>query len=420
MIKLNPILIGLLIAFFLSAANQLFAAADQSTVVAGIMRDVTELGDILQKKHAIFEPSAISTNITTAIIKAVDPFGEVLTKEQAERRAEELRGVFYGVGLTIAIKNKLPTIMDVVKGGAAEAEGLKTGNIIVKIADQKTEGMPLEAVVSRLRGAKDETVRITIRSDEKNQETRECKLKRSIVQMPVTGVTEDWPHQINYLKINGLYENSGAQIVTQLVAWAETKGAGIIFDLRNANGGDLQSAADVAGLFQPADTAILNIRDGSGAVVGSYQGKAGKTIAAPLMVLINRHTSVAAEALAAALGTAKGVLLIGAPTRGDDCIREFIPLADGRTIYIATRRIEIKNGASYHGTGIIPHVSVTQANEPVKTEETAGEEENGPFTKLSEEEKFNRALLRRTKGDAILQRATDILLGLQALNIKGR
>ncbi|MDO9541224.1 MAG: S41 family peptidase [Kiritimatiellia bacterium] len=418
--KTIAILIGLQTVFLWSAVNHLFAAADQSAVVSGIMHDVTELGDILQKKHAIFEPSTISTNITTAIIKAVDPYGEVLTKEQAERRGEELRGVFYGVGLKITIKDKLPTIMDVVKEGAAEAEGLKAGDIIEKIGEQKTEGMSLEEVVSRLRGAKDETVLLTIRASEKKSETRECRLKRTFVQMPVTGVTEDWPHQIRYLKVNGLYENSGVQVVTQLVSWAETNCAGIILDLRDANGSDLQSAADVAGLFQPAGTVILNVRDGDGSVLTTYQGKADKSINAPVMVLINQTTCGAAEALAAALGACQGILLIGMPTRGDDSVREFLPLADGRIIYLATRRIEIKNEASYHGTGVNPHISVTQTNEPAKTEEIAGDEENGPFTKLSEEEKLNRALLRRTKGDAVLQRATDILLGLKALNIKGR
>ena len=103
--KQGSIFIGFQI-FFLSAA--LLVAGDQPAVVAGIMRDVTELGDILQKKHAVFDPAA-STNITATIIKAIDPFAEVLTKEQAERRAEELRGVYYGVGLSITIKNKLPT-----------------------------------------------------------------------------------------------------------------------------------------------------------------------------------------------------------------------------------------------------------------------------------------------------------------------
>lgn len=420
MIKLPPMLIGILIAFLWGFLCPAFAVVDQSAVVSGIMRDVTEMGDILQKKHAIFEPSAISTNITTAIIKAVDPYAEVLTKEQAELRGEELRGIFYGVGLKITIKDKLPVIMDVVKGGTAEAEGLKAGDIIEKIVDQKTEGMPLEEVVSKLRGAKDETVQVTIRSGEKKQETKEYKLKRSIVQMPVTGVSEEWPHQIYYLKINGLYENSGTQMVTQLVSWAETNCAGIILDLRDANGGDLQSAADVVGLFQPAGAVILYVRDGSGSTLASYHGKAKESINAPVMVLVNQTTGGAAEALAAALGTCKGILLIGMPTRGDDCVREFLPFSDGRIIYLATRRIAIKNGASYHGTGVNPHVVVPQTNEPVKTEEIAGEEENGLFTKLSEEDKLDRVLLRRTKSDAVLQRATDILLGLKALNIKGR
>jgi len=417
--KTAAISLGLLTVFMGGAALHLFAATEQSQVVSGIMRDATELGDILQKKHAIFEPEAISTNITAAIIKAIDPYGEVLTKEQAERRGEELRGIFYGAGLKLTIKDKLPVVMEVMKGGAAEAEGLKAGDIIEKIGDQKTEGMALAEVVSKLRGAKDETIQITIRAGEKKQETKECKLKRTLIQMPVTGLTEEWPHQIYYLKINGLYENSGVQIVTQLVAWAETKDAGIILDLRDADGGDLQSAADVAGLLHSSGAAILNLRDGAGSVLETYQGKADKAIHTPVMVLVNQGTCGAAEALAAALGTCQGVLLVGAPTRGDDFVREFLPLADGRMIYLATRRIEIKNGGSYHGSGVNPQVSVSQTNVLAKAEETA-DEENGPFAKISEQEKLNRALLRRTKGDAVLQRAADILLGLKALNIKGR
>lgn len=403
--------------FFLSAA--LIAAADQPSAVAGIMRDVTELGDILQKKHAVFDPNA-STNITATIIKAMDPYAEVLTKEQAERRAEEIRGVFYGVGLAFTIKSKLPVVTEVIKGGPAEAANLKAGSIIEKINDQKTEGLPLETVVSALRGAKDETVRLSIRSGDKNAETNECSLKRTIIQIPVAAVAEDWPYKMSFIKVNGLYENSGSQIVSQLMAWAETNCSGIIMDLRNADGDDLQVAADTAALFLPGNAPVINLREGNGTIAVSHTGKAAKTIEAPLMVLINRDTSNAAEALAAALSAGKGVLLIGSPTRGDDCQREFVSLADGRIAYLATRRIEINHGTSYHSTGINPHVAVTVTNALVKVEETAGEEENGFFAKLSEEEKLNRALLRRTKGDAVLQRATDILLGLKALNIKGR
>jgi C-terminal processing protease CtpA/Prc len=136
--------------------------------------------------------------------------------------------------------------------------------------------------------------------------------------------------------------------------------------------------------------------------------------------LINQNTCGAAEALAAALGTCQGSLIIGTPSRGDDRIREFIQLADGRTVHLATRRIEIKNGVSYYGTGISPHVSVLLTNETPADGEAAGNGNHDPFVNLSEQEKLNRALLRRTQNDAVLQKAADILLGLKALNIKGR
>lgn len=396
------------------------AAQDQSAVISGIMRDVTELGDILQKKHAVFSPSSISTNITAAIIKAIDPYGEVLTREQVERRSEELRGIFYGVGLTISIKNKMLSVMDIVKGGPAEAAGIRSGGVIEKIGGQKTEGMPLEQAVSKLRGARDEIVTLTILSGEKNTVTNEYSLKRTAVQMPVTGVTEQWPQQICYLKVNGLYENSGAQIATQIVAWANTNCSGIIFDLRGADGGDLQSAADVAGLFQPSDPVTINVRDGSGTTLATYQGKAGQIVKLPVMVLVNNETCAAAEALAAAFGICKNALLVGAATRGDNSVRETIPLSDGRMIYLATGRIEIKNGTAYQGAGVAPHVAVTRAEAAAKQNEDPGDDDVSPFGTISEQDKQNRALIRRTKGDAPLQRATDILLGLKALDIKGR
>jgi len=406
-----------LIAVFLSF--NLLAATDQSPVILAITRNVTELGDLFQKKHAILDPAA-ETNVTAAIIKAIDPYAEILSKEQADRRAEEERGSFYGIGVSLTVRNKLPVVTETLKNGPAAEAGIKPGSMIEKIDDQKTEGMPLEKIVSMLRGAKDATVKLSVRSSDKNSGTNECVLKRSLTQMPATGVTEDWPNQIYYMKINGLYENSGLQISTQILSWAENKRPGIILDLRNADGHDLQSVADVAGLFAPTDSAIFNVRDGNDSVTASYKNKADRNVTALVMVLVNRSTSGAAETLAAALGADKDILIIGEPTRGDSYLREFVPFPGGGVIYLATHRIEMQRGAPYQSSGVKPQVAVAQTNETVRTEESAGLDENGILPNLSEQEKNNRALMRRTRDDAVLQRAIDLLLGLKALNIKGR
>ena len=69
-------------------------------------------------------------------------------------------------------------------------------------------------------------------------------------------------------------------------------------DLRNAGGSDLQAAADIAGLFLPGKPPLINLRDGTGEAVASFTGKPAAKIDAPLMVLVNRETSGAAERLA--------------------------------------------------------------------------------------------------------------------------
>jgi len=402
----------------LLSTTLLAATTEQSPVMSAMMREMTELGDLLQQKHAVLEPVA-SSNMTAVIIKAIDPYAEILSKEQAERRADEERGGFYGIGASLSVKNNLPIVTETLKAGPAAEAGIKPGSFIEKIDDRKTSGMPLENIVSLLRGAKDTSVKISIRSGDKNEVTNEFTLKRSLIQMPVTGVTEDWPYQIRYMKVNGLYGNSGLQISTQMLSWAEGKCSGIILDLRNADGCDLESAAETAGLFAPAEAPLFNVRDGSGALINSYKNKSAKNVKMLVMALINRNTSGAAETLAAALGADKDILLIGEPTRGDACLREAVPLPDGRIIYLATRKIEMLRGMPYQGAGVIPQVAVAQTDEAVKAEESSWNDENGIPQKLSEQEKDDRALMRRTRNDAVLQRAVDILLGLKALSIKG-
>jgi len=110
-------------------------------------------------------------------------------------------------------------------------------------------------------------------------------------------------------------------------------------------------------------------------------------------------------------------MIIGVPTRGDDRLREPIALANGKVLMIAVKRIDI-GPDSYNGSGVQPDVVISPVQEPVKVQEAA--DENGLFSKFSEQDKQNQALIARIGNDIILRRATDILLGLKALDIHTR
>lgn len=392
--------------------------------VSEMLGGVAEIGVILEDRHVVYEAETLKSNVLDAVIEAIDPEGgAILTKEQAARRQDEEKGLFYGIGCKLRIKDKWPQIMEVASNSAAATADLCATNLIVKIGEHSTEGMPMEAVVQLLRGGKGEALELTIRADEKTMETRVVKLTRSAIQTPITGTTETWPQGIGYLKVNGLYTNSGAVIVEQLNTWRGTNCFGAILDIRGADGMDLDSVVEIGSLFAHAGDTLFILRDGHNTAVAAYQAKAGQPMDKPVMVLIDHDTSGAAEVLAGLLSACKGAMLIGTPTRGDDRVRNIIPLSNDRVLYIATQRIELSKGPAYYQKGVTPHVRVAQTNElavsPGREGDFTGEEPD-IFSGISEQERQDRALIKRVGDDVILRRAVDILLGLKALDFKVR
>ncbi|MBU1733896.1 MAG: hypothetical protein KJ692_01510 [Verrucomicrobia bacterium] len=443
----------LLMMFILGIhAEQKSAAADKSAPadkagstarsdsVREMMSGVSEIGTILEDRHVVYEAETLKSNVLDAIIEAIDPEGgAILTKDQAVRRQDEEKGLFYGIGCKLRIKDKWPQIMEVASNSAAATAGLCATNLIVKIGNHSTEGMLMNDVVRLLRGGKGEALELAISADEKTVETRVVKLTRSAIQTPVTGTTETWPQGIGYLKVNGLYTNSGAVIVEQFNTWRGTNCFGAILDIRGADGMDLASAVEIGSLFARAGDTLFILRDGYNTVVTACQAKTSQPMDKPVMVLIDHNTSGAAEVLAGLLSACKGAMLIGTPTRGDDRIRDIIPLSNDRVLYIATRRIELGKGPTYYQKGILPHVRVAQTNEPAISpgrsaldfgelsraaepgrESEFADEEPDIFSGISEQERQDRALIKRIDGDVILRRAVDILLGLKALDFKVR
>lgn len=405
---------GMIVGLLFWGAGSLLAA-DRAGAVAEMQKNIAELGAILEAQGVVFQAEALAPRVMDAAIRAIDPGACLVTPGQAEQFQEEEKGGWYDIGVKLTLKNKLLKIAEVSTNGAAAAAGVPAGAIIEKIDDQPAAGMALDQAENLLRGRKNEPVTLTVRPDDKDAEARTFQLTRAGIRIPPLGITELWPQQIGYLKINGLYEATGAQVAAQLNAWSGTNCAGMIIDLRNSNGMNLDAVAEIAGLFSPSAPLLFTVKDGFDKPLKTYTAPTNdKPIDRPVMVLVNRDTRGAAETLAAVLQDCRGVMIIGAPTRGDNFLRAPLPVANGKVLYIAIKRIDMGK-KDYNGKGVKPDVIVN------RTEAKAGapdavEEDNGLFSGLSEQEQQARALATRIGDDLILMRATDILLGLKALD----
>ncbi len=146
---------------------------------------------------------------------------------------------------------------------------------------------------------------------------------------------------------------------TQLASTNPLKG--VVLDLRFAAGTDYAAAAAAADLFVPGEQPLLNW--GS-----STARSSGKPMAAdlPLVLLINRETVGAAEALAEALRETVGALIIGSPSAGRAYTFQEHPLSNGATLRVASGVVTAGRDRKLEGAGLQPDIRIAVKPEDEK------------------------------------------------------
>jgi Peptidase family S41 len=128
---------------------------------------------------------------------------------------------------------------------------------------------------------------------------------------------------------------------------------GVVLDLRYADGDDYAAAAATADVFLKKDVPLLNW--GNGLVRSKEKADA---IVVPVAVLVNRFTSEAAEALAAAMRESGAGLILGGRTAGQAMVMQDFPLKNGDQLQIATAPVQLGDGAALSAQGVKPDISV--------------------------------------------------------------
>ncbi|HEY1491038.1 MAG TPA: S41 family peptidase, partial [Steroidobacteraceae bacterium] len=146
---------------------------------------------------------------------------------------------------------------------------------------------------------------------------------------------------------------------------------GLILDLRNNPGGVLESGVAVADAF--LDSGVIVTADGRTAEARfEMDATPGDLIdGAPMVVLVNAGSASASEIVAGALKDHGRAALVGRRTYGKGSVQTVMPLSHGGAVKLTTSRYFTPSGASIHGRGLLPDVTLEGPGAPPA--ELAGE-----------------------------------------------
>lgn len=253
-------------------------------------------------------------------------------------------------------------------GQPAEKAGVWAGDEIVKVNGEDVVDVPLDKVVSKIRGPRDTEVTLTVLR-EGNVGPMDIKVVRSHIRVTnVDGrILENYPC-IGYVKLTGFIETSFSDLkdeVERLNEQCEGGIRGLVFDMRNNSGGLLSQGVRISDYFIP-EGKIVTVKNrrkgffalGSGDEV--YNAHRAGTLAIPVVTLVNDGSASAAEIVASALQDNQRSLIVGERTFGKASVQTLLNPSQGAGYYVklTIARYFSPSGRTLQVVGVTPDFKV--------------------------------------------------------------
>jgi len=321
-------------------------------------------------------PAQMVYGAIEGLVRAVgDPYTVFLSPDKNKTVQEDLRGSFDGIGLQIGfIGNQLAAIAP-LPGSPAEKAGIKAGDYIIGIKDEKkgielgTIGLSVNDAVEAIRGPAGSVVTLTLLRKSVDDPIVIDVVRQNIdvpsVSMEVVGEEKDIA-LVKLMKFGGETQGEWEKVVADVLKNENTKG--IILDLRNNPGGYLQGSVDIAGEFIKTGKVVVIEERGEEKTEYTVEN-IGRFLNVPLVVLVNKGSASASEILAGALRDNKGIKLVGETTFGKGTIQEPQELDGGAGLHITVAKWLTPNGYWVNEKGLSPDIEIIDNEETPEDEQ---------------------------------------------------
>jgi carboxyl-terminal processing protease len=277
--------------------------------------------------------------------------GELLIRPDARTTpADSVPSGF--TGLSLASRDGL-VVAAPEPNGPAERAGIEAGDRVLRIGDQNTEAMTVDAAVAMLPGAPGSEVRLTVRRGQ--AEPFHVVLTREDFDTAPVLSLELGPG-LRYVRLMNFRQEAARKLQEALADIAKLAETSVILDLRNNSGGVLSEAIRVSELFLPKGRLVATVEERRRKERYVAEND-GPQRASPLVVLVNRSSAGASEIVAAALRHWRGARIVGTATAGKATVQTFTALG-GVGFNLTTARFLTADGRSIEGKGIAPDVVI--------------------------------------------------------------
>lgn len=321
--------------------------------------------DTYSRTHYISEidESKLIEGMVSGYISGIgDSYAEYLTAEQYAQELNEESGVSVGLGFNYEKENGgYIKITEVVPASSADDAGLMAGDIITAVNNTDVIAFAggYDEAISLFTCEEGTRVKLYIKRTEEDGSTDfityDVTAQRT-EKVTVTGRLLT-PTQ-GYIRIASFTDKTEAQLKAKLDELISAGAEGLIFDLRNNEGGTmsmLQSCLDH--IIGAGD--IVTAQYISGSTEPVVVCTEAEKLNMPMSVIVNRNTAGTAELFAFALADNCGAHTIGKNTAGKGYSQSVYTCSDGSVVKLSTAIVTTANSGNFNGVGLKPEFDVS-------------------------------------------------------------
>lgn len=305
------------------------------------------------------DPTEMTYGAIRGMVSALGDEGHTafLTPEERERQQTDLSGSFSGIGAQLGIQDQLPVIVAPFDGSPADQAGVLSGDIIMEVNGEDVTTLPLNEIVTRIRGPEGTDVTLTLLRRGQENRTVEVTITRGEISVPAATWAMIPETNVGLIRLSQFSANAAPNLIQSVEEAREAGATALIVDVRNNPGGLLEQAIRVTSQFLEEGNVLLE-EDAQGNRKAYEVERGGVVTDLPVVVLINGGSASSAEIFAGALQDHGRAQLVGETTFGTGTVLQRYILADNSALLLGTRQWLTPDGRLIRNQGIDPDIVV--------------------------------------------------------------
>jgi len=299
------------------------------------------------------------------MLSSLDPHSQFMDPDDFKDMQDDTRSRFNGLGVEVAIKDGLLTVVTPMEDTPAAQAGIESGDQILKINGVSTDKLGLQDAVDVLRGEPGKKVSLTILRPS-TKEIKEYALERKEIKVQSVKGTclldpeLTGPFKVGYVRIVQFNEPTADEFGKALDNLQKQGMQALVLDLRNNPGGLLNSAVDILGQFLPPNTKVVSTQGRVSSQKHDYSTPNGvkERPRFPLVVLVNEGSASGSEIVAGALKDLHRAIVVGETTFGKGSVQNVMQLPDGSALRFTTAKYYTPSKVVIQGNGVEPNILV--------------------------------------------------------------